>query len=95
MYYKNGTNRSTKVARDLYKENWERFEEITNNLKLGFDTKLELAKEYIGEINNQQMADEQLLKSMRRSFSSRIGRQRRLAKLEGNLPKWEKSDYII
>jgi len=62
---------------------------------MGFDTKLELARDFIGEINDRGLADEGLLKSMRRSFAARIGRQKRLAKLEGNLPKWEDSDYTI
>jgi hypothetical protein len=95
IYFIPETNKTSKTSKKLFKENWEIFENSLSDSNLGFDTKLELARDYINEINDRDFTDKDLLKSMKRSFASRIGRQKRLSRLEGNLPKWEDIGYTI
>jgi hypothetical protein len=85
LYFIPNTNRSSKLAKQLYNENWKIFEELINSMKLGHEIKLELARDFITEIKERNITDENLLNAMKRSFAARIGRQKRQVRSENNL----------
>lgn len=83
-YYKPGTNRTTKEAKDIFRSCWEYISSNQNFINMDFNARLEFSREYINHMQELKITNEDFLKSMRRSFSARIGRQRRLYNLENN-----------
>lgn len=95
LYFVPGTNRSSKQAKEIYDENWKILEERISSIPLSYEIKLELARDFVNELKDKNITDNNLLDAMKRSFAARIGRQKRQALLGGNLPKWEESGFFI
>jgi hypothetical protein len=79
-YYRPGTNKTTKFAKEIFKNYWDNFSTNPSFTKLDHKSRLEFSRDYINYLQGQDITDPDFLKSMRRSFASRIGRQGKIEK---------------
>jgi hypothetical protein len=81
LYYHPGTNKTTKEAKAIFKSNFEIFSSQKIFTELDHQERLKLSRDYFNDLINNSVTDVDFLKSMKRSFAARIGRQKRLENL--------------